>query len=475
MNRLMWRSAVVGCACVGLVSTRAQERPASANPHIRLSPTVPTRQVKIDDMRFDVSEDDEAAASPRSRAQGQTLDSDSLTGNQKFPGWEAGVIPIEFASDFSQARQDQFMRVCNSGWGSAASVSCIPRTSQSGYMHVTSATVDSAGEVVNSCYSNVGQFRRLVRYETHLGPNCTSDKTFYHEMGHAFGFIHEHQRPDRDSYVLIDTTNIDADQLSNFTKRTLVDQPTGTYDFMSIMHYAYNAFAINSSRATIIPRSGYTSFSTTMGTSTAPTSGDRAAINNLYGNYNFRPYTYTNTVANTRFDTNDFLDAMERLHAYYYSRLGLMRPAGLSINGGPDFQGIATWIFDIYLGARSVSFSPDLSFSIVVTDINQSAEWRSKHPTSTPGTRSSFRPAVSFDRSEFLDAMNKLNAFYSAPEGLQRPNGLSISGGPDFLGIANWIFSVYLNERLLGGSSTLAWQRVVDAIRGTDEWKTKHR
>ena len=67
-----------------------------------------------------------------------------------------------------------------------------------------------------------------------------------------------------------------------------------------------------------------------------------------------------------------------------------------------------------------------------------------------------------------------LDAFYAAPEGLQRPNGLSISGGPDFLGIAAWIFDVYLSERLSGGSPTVAWTRVVNAIQDTQEWKSKH-
>jgi hypothetical protein len=33
---------------------------------------------------------------------------------------------------------------------------------------------------------------------------------------------------------------------------------------------------------------------------------------------------------------------------------------------------------------------------------------------------------------------------------------------------------VYLSERLSGGSLTVAWTRVVNAIQATDEWKRKH-
>ena len=41
------------------------------------------------------------------------------------------------------------------------------------------------------------------------------------------------------------------------------------------------------------------------------------------------------------------LDAMERLHAYCISPMGLGRSGGLAINGGPDFLGLSTWIFNV--------------------------------------------------------------------------------------------------------------------------------
>jgi hypothetical protein len=50
----------------------------------------------------------------------------------------------------------------------------------------------------------------------------------------------------------------------------------------------------------------------------------------------------------------------------------------------------------------------------------------------------------------------------------------SRSGGPDFLGIAAWVFDVYLNERLRGTSPNAAWQILENSIRATDEWRSKH-
>ena len=70
--------------------------------------------------------------------------------------------------------------------------------------------------------------------------------------------------------------------------------------------------------------------------------------------------------------------------------------------------------------------------------------------------------------------MERLDAFYQAPEGLQRADGLSIGGGPDFPGIAAWIFDVYLNARHAGRSVEASWGEVVAAVQASDEWRTKH-
>ena len=70
--------------------------------------------------------------------------------------------------------------------------------------------------------------------------------------------------------------------------------------------------------------------------------------------------------------------------------------------------------------------------------------------------------------------MNRLDAFYRAPEGLQRPNGLALNGGPDFIGIATWVFDIYLAERLRGISPAAAWTLTENAIKATDEWRSKH-
>lgn len=77
-------------------------------------------------------------------------------------------------------------------------------------------------------------------------------------------------------------------------------------------------------------------------------------------------------------------------------------------------------------------------------------------------------------REEALDEMRWLDGYYAAPEGLQRPNGLSLNGKPDFEGIAAWYLDLYQRERMAGKTRADARAVYVSAIRHTDEWKRKH-
>ena len=118
----------------------------------------------------------------------------------------------------------------------------------------------------------------------------------------------------------------------------------------------------------------------------------------------------------TRFDRGDMLLAMERLHGFYMSRMGLQRPQGLSISGRPDFLGIAQWIFDIYLPARSGGLQHAGRVRHRRRGDHENRRVASEEPGRTALTPSSFRPAVSFSRDEFLDVLNRLDRFYAAPK-----------------------------------------------------------
>lgn len=65
-----------------------------------------------------------------------------------------------------------------------------------------------------------------------------------HELCHTLGLTHEHQRPDRDSYINVNLDNVEFGKKSNFWKASLATT-YGPYDFDSIMHYESTTFGIN--------------------------------------------------------------------------------------------------------------------------------------------------------------------------------------------------------------------------------------
>lgn len=461
------------CAVMAMLSlgVDAQRTPSIGNPHLPGPTTLPplSDYIVVDDMLL--HPDQIAADEGRRGAQTQGFPRGFAA---RFFSWDAGVVPYEIAPNFTDAQRQRVLNAMTI-WSRLAPLVFVPRTTQRGFLAITKDDPPADGSIPSPCFAQVGQVGRATTGRLNLGSTCSdSPRTIAHEMGHSLGFEHEHQRADRDDYISIDLGNVPQNAHYAFTKYSTIPL-VGPYDFNSVMHYTRLAFAIDPARLTILPHPPYQGFTTTMGTLPEPSQTDHDVMALLY-NAQLREsdIRFPTESVKTRFDRTDLLVAMERLHAFYMSRMGLQRPQGLSIEGRPDFLGIAQWIFDIYLAARSGGFSTEGAFDIVVASITRTEEWRQKNPTRPVLTPSGFRPVISFNRDEFLDVLNRLDRFYAAPEGLQRPNGLSISGGPDFLGIATWIFDVYLNQRLSGASPNAAWTLTENAIRATDEWRSKH-
>jgi hypothetical protein len=77
--------------------------------------------------------------------------------------------------------------------------------------------------------------------------------------------------------------------------------------------------------------------------------------------------------------------------------------------------------------------------------------------------------------AEVQRTMAWLNDFYKSKDGLQRPDGLWIGGHPDYEGLSNWVFDVYVRRRLKGDTEDQARKAIETAIKDSDEWRTKHR
>ncbi len=56
---------------------------------------------------------------------------------------------------------------------------------------------------------------QLVSIEAEI---CTFKGVVLHEIFHALGFLHEHNRPDRDDYIDILWDNVDPEMYNNLTR-----------------------------------------------------------------------------------------------------------------------------------------------------------------------------------------------------------------------------------------------------------------
>jgi hypothetical protein len=83
---------------------------------------------------------------------------------------------------------------------------------------------------------------------------------------------------------------------------------------------------------------------------------------------------------------------------------------------------------------------------------------------------------VQAHREELVGAVAFVDDLYRSPEGLQRPGGLynSEARRVDAEAIGTWILDVYMKARIEGRSDAEARQSIAAAIKGSDEWRSKH-
>ncbi|VDO64748.1 unnamed protein product [Haemonchus placei] len=161
--------------------------------------------------------------------------------------WQGNIIPYTLSSDYS----DEQKKIIRLSLDSLEQISCfrfVPRSDEKDFL---------AFMPLDGCYSYVGKVGGTQVIS--LAVDCIADYIIWHEVMHAIGFEHEHQRPDRDQFIKVEYSNVQQGQLVNFEKLAPheVDYPDD-YDYQSIMHYDSHAFGrrdpvTNARLATMIP------------------------------------------------------------------------------------------------------------------------------------------------------------------------------------------------------------------------------
>ncbi len=130
-----------------------------------------------------------------------------------------------------------------------ANIDFVPRTDQVNYIKFLDANGNSSPVGMQGGEQTIRMFNWSYRF------------IIVHELMHSLGFFHEQSRTDRNTYVTIQTANIEEGKEHNFDLEVGTEAfPRGayglagdrTYDFDSVMHYGATAFSKNDNPTIVV-------------------------------------------------------------------------------------------------------------------------------------------------------------------------------------------------------------------------------
>lgn len=185
--------------------------------------------------------------------------------------WPEGKVAYVFDPTLQPAQRTFFVEAARE-LETYASLKFTPRTTETNYIRVFRDTGDPN-------YSQIGQ----VGGEQQMSLGIFSNRyTAAHEIMHALGIMHEQSRSDRDNFVSIDFTNIEAGQEGNFA---IVPNSNNrsAYDFDSVMHYGQDYFAKDPAKPTITVNAPNQQFQTRIGQRDHVSESDKKGLADIYG------------------------------------------------------------------------------------------------------------------------------------------------------------------------------------------------
>ncbi|MEZ4698629.1 MAG: M12 family metallopeptidase, partial [Rhodothermales bacterium] len=204
-----------------------------------LSHAAAGQTVRIDDMLVDV---------------GQLHNTGSATGQR----WPDGIVYYAFDASVTRQQKARFEKAV-ARWESA-----IQEVAAA--MGVASPVTFAAATESESNYILVeNDAGSGISGQTHVGAagpaaqfrisDWSDTFTVEHELGHTLGLIHEHQRSDRDNYIVVHLDRMGAD-CHRFFEVIPNAINYSSYDLQSLMHYSTTVCARNLLKPTIELRAG---------------------------------------------------------------------------------------------------------------------------------------------------------------------------------------------------------------------------
>jgi len=171
----------------------------------------------------------------------------------KYRRWPNGEIPYTYLSDNEYT--DKQKKKIEKAMRSIEAKTCIrfvPQTTQTDYVTIRKhpdvlQCSSHIGRLGRQQFINLSHEEKKVWFLTIYTRTCLDHHTIVHELMHAIGLDHEHNRADRDQYVTINQTNVKQTSKHNFfeVNPSSYGNYGCPYTYESVMHYDKTAFAEN--------------------------------------------------------------------------------------------------------------------------------------------------------------------------------------------------------------------------------------